>query len=143
MSRDILFRGKNINNEWREGNLSILKKDLNLTPKVPKGYYISNTAGAPFAFTIRPETVGQYTGLKDKNGKKIFEGDIVIVTNKPYDSKKPIIVTWGSKSHGWSLKFNCGNVYNHKPLYKYYSLPASKNIEVIGNIHDNPELLKQ
>ncbi|HAB9782976.1 TPA_asm: hypothetical protein GYW67_14880, partial [Listeria monocytogenes] len=67
--RPIEFKAQNVNGVWVCGNFSILKKKIG---NVTAGSYISNSAGAPFAYKVRPETVGQFTGLTDKNGKKIF-----------------------------------------------------------------------
>ena len=80
----------------------------------------------------------QFADEIDKNGKDVYDGDRVIVTNKPYKIKQPPIVVWGSKSHGWSLKCAIDDKYVH---LKYYALPASKHIEVIGNIHDLPNVI--
>lgn len=118
--REILFRGKKtISGEWVEG-----------------GYYENDTGKyvitpAFVAHLVDPETVGQYTGLTDKNGVRIFEGDIVKV-------KSWHVVVFEDGAFG--LK-----AYNKiKPV----SLMGHANkeailreIEVIGNIYDNPELL--
>lgn len=77
---------------------------------------------------VIPETVGQYTGLTDKNGKKIFEEDIVKVSNKFIDY----------------VVFDCGCFNIERQVMNYeFTYQNFKNIEVIGNIYDNPELLKE
>lgn len=135
-SREILFRGKCIDgNRWAYGYMiksnegrcsiycdySIIGSDKQVIKVCVKGY------------EVIPETVGQFTGLTDKNGIKIFEGDLVNIKNKPYQIVNPCIVVWGKKSHGWSLR--CVIEGSQWIKIKYYSLPASANIEVVGNIY--------
>lgn len=89
---------------------------------------------------VIPETVGQYTGLTDKNGKKIFEGDIIIESDGGMDGI-PREVLWDEvwmqfesrlvRKH-WAYGRNSGRLW----------LMRDRDIEIIGNIHDNPELLK-
>ena len=69
--REILFRGKDVKENWRIGLLA----------KSGNGWYISNSAGIPLANEVIPKTVGQYIVFTDKNGKKIFEEDIVKYKN--------------------------------------------------------------
>ena len=94
-------------------------------------HYISGKAGENEEleeYEVIPETVGQYTGLTDKNGKKIFEGDIVKVSNKFIDY----------------VVFDCGCFNMERQVMNYeFTYQDFKNIEVIGNIYDNPELLKE
>lgn len=77
---------------------------------------------------VLPDTVGQYTGLKDKNGTKIFEGDIVLLKG----DEEPYQVAFDESCfqvYGNSICYVMDNFYDH-------------DIEVIGNIYDNPELLE-
>lgn len=122
MDREILFRGKRINNgEWVEGDL------------VHSIYKLNDTCVGKYGCTLGmhqviPETVGQYTGLLDKNGKKIFEGDIIKIRNKTR------YVFFGV----------CR--YRHTNYGEYavdLSVKDGSNCEVIGNIHDNTDLLEQ
>lgn len=122
--REILFRGKRTDfNRWIEGYLYRLSEKLN--PFI----MIKNEGGT--AFEVIPETVGQYTGLTDKNGKKICEGDILRYT---IDGDVYIYVCfWDDGNCEFGLK-------NEKRDFGLAYAPHDK--EIIGNIHDNPELLK-
>lgn len=85
---------------------------------------------------VKKETVGQYTGLHDKNGKEIYEGDIVKINDEIITQ-----VIWDKDYLGYFLYANEENSIEYfengeQPLYDYW-----ESIEVIGNIHDNKELL--
>ena len=97
--------------------------------------------------TVIPETVGQYTGLTDKNGTKIFEGDMI----KPFDDEidkmvvefrlgQFLLCLYGERGYmaeyGWEESGNYG-CFEAEPLSSY-----GDDVEVIGNIHDNPEPLR-
>ena len=126
--REILFRGKRVDNgEWVEGNLFIPDR-----PETPTQICIGTNI-IRITYDVIPETVGQYTGLTDKNGKKIFEGDIV---KNEYEKGK----------YQYFKVLYCNRLYMWQVANKYEMLANLYNligkIEIIGNIHDNPELLK-
>lgn len=131
--REILFRGKRKDTgEWIYGDFvggDMICDNLEDTENATGTYY-GQTPYVGFTNVVR-ETVGQFTGMADKNSKKIFEGDILIHAKK-YRYK----VFWCNDRKGFYVRgidFSdydyIGNFYTH-------------TIEVIGNIHDNPELLE-
>ena len=129
MDREILFRGKRADNgEWIYGNLFIPDN-----PDKPVEILIG-TNSVRISYEVIPETVGQYTGLTDKNGKKIFEGDILEFTDADKDIT-PYEIYWDESSSAWYIRDCEGCIDNCDPWVKEY-------FEVICNIHDNPELLE-
>lgn len=124
--REFLLRGKRTDNgEWVKGYLYITH-----TGAHEIGSYDAEINIERLTFDVIPETVGQYTGLTDKNGVRIFEGDIVSLVKHDSLIYKVVYVPCRYELVN-SKGVNCFVL----DIYK------SENIEVIGNIHDNPELL--
>ena len=141
--REIEFRGKRLSDrEWIYG------------------YYVSYDAGEAsrkheIIFTtgnwdyVDPETVGQYIGLKDKNGNKIYDGDIVTSKKYPFQDEEKHnyhgIICWLEDALGWCVTLM---LVNSEKLGISHGIRESLEeymdyqLEVIGNIHDNPELLE-
>lgn len=126
--REIKFRGKRVDNgEW------------------VYGFHFMGFTGIPYIlvlhdhilgmteyYEVDPATMGQFTGLLDKNGKEIYEGDIVDVntTHGTY----PLAIKWNYEC--------CGFTFDHNDWVCFDWLPDWNGLEVIGNVHDTPDLLK-
>lgn len=133
--REIIFRGKRLDNgEWVYGwpfadtaDCSLKKAGKCVCPHDGSEYFIVEWDDDFHEYEERqviPNTVGQYTGLKDKNGKMIFEGHILSLrTGRPH-----------------VVRFEDGAF-----ILKDSAIPISfaNKFEIIGNVHDNPELLKE
>ena len=149
--REILFRGKGTsgfsNGKWREG---YYVKDFWMPTNKGYGIIPSNQEDGGYC-EVDPATVGQYTGLTDKNGNKIFEGDLLDGDKYPYindtgEHNYFAEVVWFDNCPAFGL---C--IHKH-PLSAVRGISEgncdiiedfdSSKWEVIGNIHDNPELLK-
>ena len=132
--REILFRGKRIDSgEWVYGTMYKIAIDINL--------FILTGGKRGCSYQVDEETVGQYTGLKDNNGKRIFEGDMI----KPFDDEidkmvvefhhgQFLLCLYGERGYmaeyGWEEEGNYG-CFESEPLSSY-----GDDIEIIGNIHD-------
>lgn len=128
--REILFRGKRYDNgNWVEGYLI---HDEVCNTHIP---YIGYLFGDDIDVAeIILGTVGQYTGLTDKNGTKIFEGDVV----KVLQGKDKGVTYVGFENGSFMLYPRTGNIYE-RTLWAYWY--NDWDVEIIGNIHDNPELI--
>lgn len=131
--REILFRGKRLSDgEWVDGNLFV--DEMKDKHEILVGY-VNYRVG----WGVDPKTVGQFTGLTDKNGTKVFEGDIVSVKLKDSNGEcweETKRVHYNSNECCWyPMRWNeeCDFCEGWTEI---------TSIEVIGNIHDNPELLE-
>ena len=119
--REILFRGKDfsevINHSWYFGSLDTTEDDRAIIIYLDK-------FGNKCQILVNPETVGQYTGLKDKNGAKIFEGDIVTMPK------------YGGGRHKSAVYFKGGKFAVDGSNYGFKDI-CPKNMQVVGNIYDN------
>lgn len=135
--REILFRGKCVEvgiyyKRWLEGFYGV---------DDGKALIAHNTDFGLVEYVCDPDTIGQYTGLTDTNGTRIFEGDIVKITG--FHTTAIAAVKYGSRSEkstswGWYFDDNHGHTYH----LESQAFCRDYNAIIIGNIHDNPELLK-
>lgn len=157
--RDILFRGKTNKGKWVQGFYVCLNVKSH---RIYSGYAETDCGNYyPDCYDVIPETIGQYTGLTDSNGKKIFEGDIIRYADK-YDYNCYLesldnaeayddvdfgnILTIDEVVYGVEVGYPAFDLNKHD-----WEVNGLSNLnescqyfyEVIGNIHDNPELLKE
>ena len=140
--RIIKFRGKRLDNqEWIEGDLAQAEGRAAIVPQTICAHDYTNTE-------VDPITIGQFTGLVDKNGKEIYEGDIV----RDYIGNCIYVFKFGTISH--TVKSKLTDQLNDVTFTGFYvdipkigtelllwSSVKESEIEVIGNFHENPELL--
>lgn len=131
--RQIKFRGKDSNTgEWVYGSLVL---PIGGTPRIYVQDVKTEGVAAFFAYDVEESTVGQFTGLLDKNGNKIYEGDIVVRHYIEGD------VTYICK---YEEEYACFAFVTNIEYgdYNYFQKMDSPKLQIIGNIHDNPEILK-
>lgn len=141
--REILFRGKRtINGDWVYGDFVRGNERKSLRDSI----FVYDSETQSFNdYEINPSTLGQYTGLKDKNGNRVFDGDILHISKiadglggyyqPPLDYPVNVVVKWDLCA--WMWETLCEDK-------RYISFPDSwchYECDIIGNIHDNPELL--
>lgn len=124
--RKIIFRGKHyLTNEWVYGDLSCISSS--------KNYVFINTKNKG-TIQVKPETVGQFTGLYDINNKEIYEGDLLSGRNSP------LIVKYSAPEYSFQYK---NEDYNHPITHWVVGWGDIYDPKIIGNIYDNPELIKE
>lgn len=149
MSREILFRGKRIDNgEWVEGfYVKHGSRHWIYTGEI-QYMYLPVCADLPTKYEVDPETVCQYTGLTDKNGRKIFKGDIV--KGVAYSTDFIGYIVWIDAIAGFGVRYfdkhREPTAWENSSILKAiqrWKHPNEFQAEVIGNIFDNPELINQ
>ena len=143
MNREILFRGQHrrkgekvkldgtpVESKWVYGGICQFNEDRSI---------IYQTEPEFQKYSVYTDTVGQYTGLKDKNGRQIFEGDIVRLFNRNGQEIMSYVVEWYSDCSMFVLDcidFDMGFDMDFTVFY-------GDEFEIVGNIHDNPELVRK
>lgn len=133
--REIVFRGKDLETgEWVYGSLF---QSVEQYPAIAKPKPTADGKLFYCLTVVDADTVGQYTGLKDRNGKEIYEGDIALMDYSAFNTGKDgqtyAVVRW--------IDYRAAFVWDAGLNY-YADMRNADNVEICGNIHDNPELLE-
>ena len=146
--RKYKFRGKNKDIGWVYGQLAY---DINGNTYIIQEVELDSSYGleetilfATMWYEVDKETVGQYTGLKDKNGKEIYEGDVVLIDAYTYtepEFSEEYLVEYNELLGMWELK----NLEDNKDIKTFEDLNGwyKLDIKLLGNKWDNPELLEE
>lgn len=136
MNRTIKFRGKRLDNgEWVYGDL-----EYNRAKNIARIHTYDEDGEYLIQHSVDPATVGQFTGLLDKNGKEIYEGDILLLNTTGL--REHCIVEWNSEKAGWCISLKVAG----KWTLGVRALGAWMNeadFRIQGNRFDNPELLNE
>lgn len=146
--REILFRGKKYNGEWVEG--TYYKQTEYYGDKTEAHHIITSKDELEDNMMnverVCPESVGEFTGLSDRNGKRVFEGDILKIARvsdstgtyyyPPLDYPVNVVVKWDLCAWMWETLCDDKRYIGFPEAWCHYEC------KVIGNVHDNPELLK-
>ena len=129
--REIKFRGKGgITDSWFIGSLVTWKDGAMIY-----GGFLNEGV-------VNPETIGQYTGLKDKNGKEIYEGDILTWSRNGIESS-PLVIEYKHGAFGYTYSEGCFYALAGNFNFTFNPFDNDNRFQIIGNIHDNPELIKE
>lgn len=129
MNREVLFRGARVCDEKLVNGALVMVKENDESEKYIPNIVISYGPDTFDWFEVEPETVGQYTGIDDREGEKIFEGDIFKI---------------GAENNIYTVRFDygCFLAYEDDVQVGILAELSTMFIKKIGNIYDNPELLK-
>ena len=143
--REILFRGKRtINGDWVYGDFMRGNERKSLRDRI----FVYDSETQSFNdYEINPSTIGQYTGLTDKNGKRVFDWDILHIAKiadglggyyqPPLDYPVNVVVKWDLCAWMWETLCEDKRYISFPDAWCHYEF------EIIGNVHDNPELLEK
>ena len=137
--REIKFRGMSINGQWFIGDLARPANDISSNVKAGQSF-ISNAYGMSHAYPVRPETVGQFTGLLDKNGVEIYEGDIVLQpVGFGMTDDRDLVGEVRMLDASWCSVISIRDGMTFVVYFYEYTKPSE--FIVIGNIYEHPDLL--